>query len=42
MAYPAWMSLFIRHAEKEREGSQVAIYATTIGVGTAISAAMAG
>ncbi len=42
MAYPAWMSLFTRHAEKEREGSQWAFYATVIGVGTAISAAMGG
>lgn len=42
MAYPAWMSLFTRHAEKEREGSQWALYATAIGVGTAISAAMGG
>lgn len=42
MAYPAWMSLFTRHAEKEREGSQWALYATTIGIGTAISAAIGG
>lgn len=42
MAYPAWMSLFTRHAEKEREGSQWALYATAIGVGTAISAALGG
>lgn len=42
MAYPAWMSLFTRHAEKEREGSQWALYATVIGIGTAISAAMGG
>lgn len=42
MAYPAWTSLFTRHAEKEHEGSQWAIYATTIGVGTAISAALGG
>jgi len=42
MNYPAWMSLFTRHAEKEREGSQWAIYATVIGIGTAISAALGG
>lgn len=42
MAYPAWMSLFTRHAEKEREASQWAFYATIIGIGTAISAAMGG
>lgn len=42
MAYPAWMSLFTRHAEKEREGSQWALYATVIGIGTAISAAIGG
>lgn len=42
MAYPAWMSLFTRHAEKEREGSQWALYATVIGIGTAFSAAMGG
>lgn len=42
MAYPAWMSLFTRHAEKEREGSQWAFYATAIGIGTAVSAAMGG
>lgn len=42
MAYPAWMSLFTRHAEKEREASQWALYATIIGIGTAISAAMGG
>lgn len=42
MAYPAWMSLFTRHAEKEREGSQWAFYATAIGLGTAISAALGG
>lgn len=42
MAYPAWMSLFTRHAEKEREGSQWALYATVIGIGTAIAAAMGG
>lgn len=42
MAYPAWMSLFTRHAEKEREGSQWAFYATIIGIGTAISAALGG
>lgn len=42
MAYPAWMSLFTRHAQKEREGSQWALYATAIGVGTAISAALGG
>lgn len=42
MAYPSWMSLFTRHAEKEREGSQWAFYATIIGIGTAISAALGG
>lgn len=42
MAYPAWMSLFTRHAEKEREESQWAFYATIIGIGTAISAALGG
>ncbi len=42
MAYPAWMSLFTRHAKKEREGSQWALYATIIGIGTAISAALGG
>jgi len=42
MNYPAWMSLFTRHAEKEREGSQWAFYATAIGIGTAISAALGG
>ncbi len=42
MAHPAWMSLFTRHAEKEREASQWALYATIIGIGTAISAAMGG
>lgn len=42
MAYPSWMSLFTRHAEKEREGSQWALYATAIGIGTAISAALGG
>lgn len=42
MAYPAWMSLFTRHAQKEREGSQWALYATIIGVGTAMAAAMGG
>ncbi len=42
MAYPSWMSLFTRHAEKEREGSQWALYATAIGLGTAISAALGG
>lgn len=42
MAYPSWMSLFTRHAEKEREGSQWALYATAIGIGTSISAALGG
>lgn len=42
MAYPSWMSLFTRHAEKEHEGSQWALYATATGLGTAISAALGG
>lgn len=42
MNYPAWMSLFTRHAEKEHEGSQWAIYSSITGVGTAVAAAAGG
>ncbi|MDP3057707.1 MAG: MFS transporter [bacterium] len=42
MNYPAWMSLFTRHAEREREGSQWAIYSAVTGVGAAAAAAIGG
>ncbi len=42
MNYPGWMSLFTRHAEKEREGSQWAIYSSVTGVGAAGAAAIGG
>lgn len=42
MNYPGWMSLFTRHAEKEREGSQWAIYSSITGVGMAGASALGG
>lgn len=42
MNYPGWMSLFTRHAEKEREGSQWAIYSSFTGIGAAGAAAIGG
>jgi len=42
MNYPGWMSLFTRHAEKEREGSQWAIYSSITGIGAAGAAAIGG
>lgn len=42
MAYPSWMSLFTRHAEKEREGSQWAIYSFITSVGMAGASALSG
>lgn len=38
MIFPAWMSLFTRHAEREREGSQWAVYSVITGIGSAIAA----
>lgn len=40
--YPAWMSLFTRHAEKEREGSQWAVYSFITSVGMAAASALSG
>lgn len=42
MAFPSWMSLFTRHAEKEREGSQWAVYSFVTSVGMAIASALSG
>ncbi|MBU4579711.1 MFS transporter [Patescibacteria group bacterium] len=42
MNYPGWMSLFTRHAEKERESSQWAIYSSITGIGSAAAAALGG
>ncbi len=42
VSYPAWMSLFTRHAEKEREGSQWAIYSFITSVGMAGASALSG
>ncbi len=42
MAYPAWLSLFTRHAEKEREGSQWAVYSFITSVGMAGASALSG
>jgi MFS family permease len=42
IAYPSWMSLFTRHAEKEREGSQWAVYSFITSIGMAVAAALSG
>lgn len=42
MNYPAWMSLFTRHAEREREGSQWAVWSAVTGIGAAVAAAVGG
>lgn len=42
MANPAWLSLFTRHAEKEKEGSQWAIYSFVTGVGMAGASSLSG
>ncbi len=42
MNYPAWMSLFTRHAEREREGSQWAVWSAVTGIGAAAAAAVGG
>lgn len=42
MAYPSWMSLFTRHAEKEQEGSQWAVYSFFTSIGMAGASALSG
>jgi sugar phosphate permease len=38
-AYPTWSSLFTSHLEKGRRGFQYSIYSSSVGVGTALTAA---
>jgi len=39
-AYPSWSSLFTANLEKGRRGFQSSIYSSSVGIGTAITAAM--
>lgn len=42
LAYPSWMSLFTRHAEREHEGSQWAVYSFITSIGMAGASALSG
>lgn len=37
-AYPSWSSLFTAHLEKGKRGFQYAVYSSSVGIGTAITA----
>jgi MFS family permease len=41
-AYPSWSSLFTSHLEKGKRGFQYALYSSSLGIGTAITAAVGG
>jgi MFS family permease len=39
-AYPSWSSLFTAHLEKGKRGFQWSVYSSSVGIGTAITAAV--
>lgn len=41
-AYPSWSSLFTSHLEKGKRGFQWSVYSSSLGIGTAITAAIGG
>lgn len=42
LAYPSWLGLWSTHLDRRRESFEWSLYSTTVGVGTAVAAAVGG
>jgi len=42
LAFPGWMTMFTRHADRGHEGFEWSVYSSTIGIGGAFAAAIGG
>ncbi|MBF8280240.1 MAG: hypothetical protein HW383_13 [Candidatus Magasanikbacteria bacterium] len=42
LAYPGWMTMFTRHADRGHEGFEWSVYSSAVGIGAAFAAAIGG